>query len=328
MNEQIQQLVNEAGKILIIQADNPDADSLASALALEQILGEMDKDTHLYCGVDIPTYLRYLPGWDRVSPQIPNNFDLSIIVDASTMTLLEKLVQSNYQSKVANKPCIVLDHHAEVEKIVPFATVNLTQTDVASTGQLIYALAKEASWPLDKTSAEFIMTSILGDTQGLSNELAVADTYRVMAELIEMGANRPALEEQRREASKMHPDIFRYKAELIKRTEFHIDGRLAIVTIPQQEINTYSPLYNPAPLIQTDMLQTEGVGVTVVMKHYDDGKILGAIRCNQGSPIGAELAKAFGGGGHTYASGFKILGGRSIEEIKNEFIKKTQELLA
>jgi nanoRNase/pAp phosphatase (c-di-AMP/oligoRNAs hydrolase) len=60
MQEQIQQLVGDAQKIVVVQADNPDADSLGSALALEHILGDLGKDVYLYCGVDIPTYLRYL----------------------------------------------------------------------------------------------------------------------------------------------------------------------------------------------------------------------------------------------------------------------------
>src|SRR5690606_16028240 len=193
------ELVAGSHKVVLLQADNPDADSLGSALALEQLLGELGKEVHLYCGVDMPGYLKYLSGWDRVSTELPSSFDLSIIVDASTMTLFQKLAESGKQGWVASKPCIVLDHHAEDNNPIPFATVNITDIGVSSTGELIYKLAKELSWPLDAISAEFIMTSILGDTQGLSNDLTTAETYRVMAELTELGVNRPALEEKRRE---------------------------------------------------------------------------------------------------------------------------------
>ena len=328
MEKKIKELVDGAQRVLVLQADNPDADSLASALALEQILEEAGKNVYLYCGIDVPEYLKYLAGWDRVSHELPSQFDLSIVVDASTMTLFQKLAESGKQGWVAGKPCIVLDHHAEVDNHIPFATVNLTNTEVASTGQLIYDLASKLNWPLDKTSAEFILTSILGDTQGLTNNLAGAETYRVVAELIELGADRPRLEEERRAASKMHPDIFRYKAELIDRTELLAEGRLALVVVPQQEINKFSPLYNPAPLIQGDMLQTTGVGVAVVLKKYDDGKILASIRCNQDSPVAADLATHFGGGGHKYAAGFKITSGKPFEQVKADVIKTATELLS
>src|ERR1700712_1833431 len=85
--EKIAGLIGDAQKIVVVQADNPDADSLGSALALEHILGDMGKSVALYCGVDTPGYLRYIAGWDRVLSELPSSFDLSIIVDASTYTL-------------------------------------------------------------------------------------------------------------------------------------------------------------------------------------------------------------------------------------------------
>jgi nanoRNase/pAp phosphatase (c-di-AMP/oligoRNAs hydrolase) len=95
MQEKIQETVEAAQKIVVIQADNPDADSLGSALALEHVLGDLRKDVVLYCGVNVPEYLRYLAGWDRVVDTLPSQFDLSIIVDASTYTLLDKLDKSS-----------------------------------------------------------------------------------------------------------------------------------------------------------------------------------------------------------------------------------------
>jgi phosphoesterase RecJ-like protein len=325
--EQIGQILDSADKIVIVQADNPDADSLGSALAMESILGEMGKQPYLYCAVDMPGYLRYMSGWDRIQSELPKQFDASIIVDASTMTLLEKLSLSGQQGWLASKPCVVLDHHESVEKVVPFATVMINDHERASTGELIYRLAKQLEWKLPLDAQEFLMTSILGDTQGLSNQLTSAETYRTMADFVEAGVDRPALEEARREYGKMPPEIFRYKAELIKRTEFSAEGRIAYVTIPQAEINAFSPLYNPAPLVQNDMLQTEGVLVAIVFKHYADGKITGAIRSNPTAGIAAKLAEHLGGGGHAFASGFKVTDGRQFEEVKASALDQALQLL-
>jgi bifunctional oligoribonuclease and PAP phosphatase NrnA len=325
--DQINYILQNANRILIMQADNPDADSLGSALALESILDDMGKQAWLYCGIEMPGYLRYMRGWDRVQKELPSNFDASILVDASTMTLLEKLAQGGQLKRLNGKPSIVLDHHAVTEKPITFSDLLINDHTRASTGELIYLLAKQNTWPLPKDAQEFIMSSILGDTQGLSNQLASAETYRLMAEMIEQGVDRPALEELRREYSKMPAEIFKYKAELIKRVEFASDGRIASVTIPQTEINKYSPLYNPAPLIQNDMLQTEGVQAAVVFKHYDDGRITGAIRTNAKYPVAADLAARLGGGGHAFASGFKVTDGRSLEEVKNECITYASQLL-
>ncbi len=323
--EQIAQIVNESKKILIIQADNPDADSLASALAMESILHEMGKEPLLYCGIDMPEYLKYLPGWDRVYREVPSRFDASIIVDTSAISLLEQLANSGSQGWVASHPVIVLDHHAEVQNDIPFTSVAINDGGKVSTGELIYDLSMQLGWPLPLDACEFVMTSILGDSMGLTTENTTPQTYRVMAELVEKGVSRPKLEEQRREYNKMQPVIFRYKADLIDRTEI-IDDKLALVIVPQKEINDYSPLYNPAPLIQGDHLQTKGILVSVVLKSYDSGRITAAIRCNQGAPVAGKLASHFGGGGHAYAAGFKLEGKR-LDDIKKELITKTQELL-
>ena len=326
MQDKIKQLISDAQKIVVIQADNPDADSLGSALALEHILGDLGKDVALYCGVDMPGYLQYLAGWDRVQKDLPHKFDLSIIVDASTYTLLEKLEETHEMNWLKTKPNIVLDHHTNVEKPIDFAAVLLCDNQVASTGELVFSLAKTFDWAVNVEASEAIMASILGDTQGLMNDLTKASTYRVMADLVELGANRPRLEELRREQSKMPEIIYKYKGSLLGRTEFALDGSIAYVTIPQDEINEFSPLYNPGPLVQFDMLQVTGVRLAVVFKTYDDGKITAALRANAGSGIAGELAEHMGGGGHPFASGFKITNGKPFNEVKSECLRYATEL--
>lgn len=325
---QISHIIKDATKIVIIQADNPDADSLGSALALESILGELGKEPALYCGVDMPGYLQYMSGWDRVQKDLPNNFDVSIIVDASTLTLLEKLKDGGHMGWIASKPCIVLDHHAVVENPIEFATTTIIDPSRSSAGELIMRLSQQLGWTMPVAAQEHLMTSILGDTQGLSNQLTSAETYRVMAELTDGGVDRPKLEELRRASTKMPVSILRYKGELLMRAELNFNDRIASITIPQDEITRFSPLYNPGPLVQGDLLATQGVQVAIVFKYYADGKITGAIRCNAGAAIAADLASSLGGGGHPYASGFKITSGKPFNEVKSECLDKARALLA
>ncbi len=327
MEDTIRSAIEQANRIVIIQADNPDADSLGSALALEHILGDMGKDIVLYCGVNTPEYLRYLAGWDRIVDTMPSQFDLTIIVDASTYTLLEKLDHSGQMGWVKSRPSIVLDHHATVEHKLDFTSLQLIDSTAASTGQIIFELCVANNWTISAAAAEHLMSSILGDTQGLMNDLTTAKTYRIMADLTELGANRPQLEEARREYSKMAKKIYQYKGMLIQRTEFAADDRITFVHVPQAEINEYSPLYNPAALVQFDMLQIRSAAVAIVFKTYDDGRITAALRGNNGYPICGKLAEHMGGGGHDYAAGFKITDGRSYDAIKAECLRFATELL-
>src|SRR6185437_8866959 len=136
-------LIDSAQRIVILQADNPDADSLGSSLALEHILGDRGKDVSLYCGVDMPGYLHYLRGWDRVTRELPRQFDASIIVDASTFTLFEKLQARGEMSWLSSRPNIVLDHHATVENRIDFAKVALYDEHASSCSELIFNLAAQ-----------------------------------------------------------------------------------------------------------------------------------------------------------------------------------------
>jgi len=327
MEEKIKQLVTDAQKIVIIQADNPDADSLGSSLALEHILGDLGKSIYMYSGVDTPNYLRYMSGWDRVLGELPSNFDLSIIVDASTYTLFDQIEKSGHWGWVKSRPSIILDHHTTVDNALDFAAASIIDGNMASTGELIFNLSKACGWSINQEAAEHIMSSILGDTQGLMNDLTKPSTYRAMADLTELGANRARLEEQRREFGRMPETIYKYRGTLIGRTELVADGAIALVTIPQEEINEYSPIYNPGPLVQFDMLQIQGVRLSIVFKTYDTGRVTAALRSNNGSPVAGRIAEHMGGGGHDYASGFKIEDGRPFNEIKSECIEYAIKLL-
>ena len=71
MLDTAKQFIQSANNIVIIQAENPDGDSLGSSLALEEVLSDLGKTVTLYCPVDIPKYLHYIHGWDRVQNDFP-----------------------------------------------------------------------------------------------------------------------------------------------------------------------------------------------------------------------------------------------------------------
>ena len=322
---QIKDIVSSAKTILIMQADNPDGDSLGSALALEHILGDLGKEPILYCGVDIPSYLHYLKGWDRIEKDIPTNFDVSIIVDTSADSLFEVLGRSGQRSKVAGKPCIVIDHHA-VDSTIDYASVLCNKTAVA-TGEVIYELAAQLDWPISLDAANNLTSAIMSDSLGLTSEGTSARSIQIVSELVEKGVSIAKLENDRRDLMRKSPDLVRYKGQLLERIEYFNDNRVATITIPWDEIETYSHDYNPSMLVIDDMRLTTGTDIAIAFKLYKDGKMTAKIRCNYNRGIAGDLAKHFGGGGHVYASGFKITDGRLFKDVKDECIRVATELL-
>ncbi len=324
--QHIKKLLQSSKSILIVQADNPDADSLGSSIALQDLCQQLSISTQLYCAISLSNYLQYIDGFDQVTDQVNQNFDLTIFVDVSTKTLINKLYNLPLIKDIKQKPVIVLDHHQEIENPIDFATVIINDSLASSTGEIIFHLTQYLKIQLTNLGLNAILASIMGDTQSLSNQLTRPDTYRIVANLIDQGANRFELDKKRRDLNTLPLEIFHYKAELIKRTEFYYDNTIAILVLRQEDIVNYSAQYNQMALMQNDLLQVQNVKVILIIKYYQDQHLTTGIRANYGYPIASQLAKHFNGGGHQYASGIN-LAKQDLNVFKKDIIIKANELL-
>ncbi|NCU39186.1 hypothetical protein EOL96_09255 [Candidatus Saccharibacteria bacterium] len=324
LSDKIRKLLKSAENIAVIQAENPDGDSLGSALTLEEILGDAGKRVSLYCPVEIPKYLRYFSGWDRINSELDTRHtDLYIIVDTASRILLSKVLENpNYSKVLHDKPVIVIDHHTSATPDLEFSHEMLL-AEAPATGEIIYNLAQEMEYRVSAQAAEHALGAILSDTLGLSTPNITPETFFVAGELTKLGAKSSNIEEKRREFMKKAPEILAYKGELIKRIEYFLDGKLALVHIPWDEIREYSDKYNPSVLVIDEMRLVEGVEICVALKTYPDGKLTGKIRTN--TPVAADLAGYFGGGGHAYAAGFRVY--EDYETILRELVGAADKII-
>lgn len=317
-------LVDKATKIIVIQAENPDGDSLGSSLALEEILSDLSKSVSLYCPVDIPKYLRYFPGWDRVTSDFDTSADMAIIVDTSADVLLTKILETpGVRHFLETHPVLVIDHHT-TKSTLTFDHTPLFAEEAISTSEVIYQLAADGGWKINQQAAEHMLGAQLADSLGLSIQTVTSANYRIAAELTDLGARVGVIEERRREFMKKSPEILAYKGELINRIEYLLDGKLAVVHIPWEDIQAYSDQYNPSVLVLDEMRLVEGVEVAVALKTYPDGKLTGKLRSN--IPVSEQIAGYFGGGGHPYAAGFRVYEGydKIIHELSEASDKAIQ----
>ena len=323
MYEMFSEFVKDKNKICIIQAENPDGDSLGSAIALDYLLS--GKEVSLYCPVDIPKYLHYFGDWSRVTNEFDYRADGYIIVDTAAAILLSKLLDDTaIKNRLYSAPVLVLDHH-ETPDDLDFPHERIIEPRPAC-AELIYRIAKDQNIAIDTEAAEAIFQGILSDTLGLTSPSVTAETFEIAADLTRLGANISTLEEHRREFMKKSPRILDYKADLIKRIEYSLDGELATVHIPWDDIREYSDEYNPNVLILEEMRLVEGVKVAIAIKTYPDGKVTGKIRTTPEAPIAESIAGYFGGGGHPQAAGFRTYD-TTYEDVVRELIKIIPGLL-
>lgn len=322
---QVKSVINDAKRIVVIQAENPDGDSLGSSLALEEILSDLGKEVVLYCPVNIPKYLGYAKGWDRVTDEFPKDFDCSIIVDTASAVLLERAIVPENLAQISKHPAIVLDHHI-TESTLPFEHIAISDPKMVATGELIFNVAKTNNWPLNATACEQLVISIMADSLGLVTENTTANSVRTVAELVEGGASLSAIDNRRREFMKKSAEILEYKGRLLQRIEYALDGALALIHIPWEEIAAFSDQYNPSVLVLDEMRLVTGVRVAIALKTYPDGKVTGKIRGNPDAKVAETIARFFGGGGHPYVAGFRTYSD-NFEQVKAELISAVDKTL-
>jgi phosphoesterase RecJ-like protein len=316
------ELIKSAKKIVVIQGENPDGDSLGSSLALEEILGDLGKDIAIYCATDVPKYMHYIKGWDRVESTFPTDADMAIIVDTSADILVSKALETpGVRSFLESHPVLVIDHHT-TESNLSFPHEMLAAEAVA-TSEIIYALAQKAGWAINAQAAENMLIAIMSDSLGLTTPNVSPNSFFVAGKLTELGASNSVIEERRREFMKKSPEILAYKGELIGRIEYFLDGKLALIHIPWEDIQKYSDQYNPSVLVLDEMRLVEGVEIGVAIKTYPDGKATGKLRSNL--PIAETVAGYFGGGGHKYAAGFRVY--EEYDKIVSELLTATKKAI-
>lgn len=322
MYESAKDIIDSAKNIIIIQAENPDGDSLGGALALEEILSDLGKKVLLYCPIDIPKYLRYIKGWDRVVADFDTSFDMAIIVDTTADVLISKVLEvPGVRHFLETHPVLAIDHHVTKSNL-SFNHTLLTEEAVA-TGEIIYDLASKSGWAINQQAAEDMMIAIMSDSLGLTVQGVTPRTFLTASKLAELGASNAVIESRRREHMKKSAEILKYKGILIERIEYFLNGKLALISIPFEDIQKYSDQYNPSVLVLDEMRLVEGVEIGVAIKTYPDGKLTGKLRSNL--PISSMVAGYFGGGGHEYAAGFRVY--ESLDTIIPELVTTVDKVL-
>jgi bifunctional oligoribonuclease and PAP phosphatase NrnA len=311
------QMIDEAKTILILQPEKPDTDSLTASLALEQILGERGKEIILYCQDEVPRYISYFEGADRVSDEFPNHFDLSIIVDTGGAQQLGRTLEK-YQARITKKPVAIIDHHPNREPM-PFPTHEVVDPEATSTAEVLVTIAKQLEWQINSNAANLMVPGILADTRNLSIATVSSKTFRTMADLIDLGADIYAIHEAYRASDRLSPELVELKGRLLSRMELYEDGKIAVVTVTPDELKQYAEMHDPADLVIYELQNAIGVAIAIVFRHYNglSNKIKVSTRASM--PVAAKACKAFGGGGHDRAAGCQF-NDTPITEVKTKFI--------
>lgn len=291
----IELLKEEKGPILIASHENPDADTLGSALALYMFLKKKGKEVVVGCKDKVPHFLDFLPGANEVI-QLPVNqvFSLAIVVDASGF------YRVNAEVKAFKK--VRIDHHVGGEF---YGEYDYIDPDAPSTTALIYRLICE--WDrsaIDKDIAENLYSGLATDTGFFKYSNTTAETFQLAKELVELGA-KPHWTfvnfAERESVNKL-----RLLSKVLDTLTIHEDGLVAGVTIFDRFFKETGCEYSDSEGLVNYPRSLEGVEVAyAIIEKAEEGVWKVSLR-SKGKADVAKIAESLGGGGHKYASGCKI----------------------
>ncbi len=288
-----------AQTILILQPDSPDGDSLGSALGLEEIFGDLGKTVVMFSYKAPESYLYGLEGWDRVAQDLPKQFDMLILVDTGSPSLIKSALEHHFAALTA-KPFYIIDHHVARQSF-GFDVAEIVE-EAVSTSELITRICLDQDWPINPSAADKLASALLSDSLGLTTSGTTAASVEALAELTRRGANLYELYKTKREAGAITSDLLHLKGKLLASVEFYEDGKLAVAEINPDMVAKYKDIAEPYTLILNEMQWTKGVELVAVFKNYGT-KINVPLRSTTG--VASAVAEIFGGGGHPNAAAYR-----------------------
>ena len=291
----IELLKREEGTILIASHENPDADTLGSALALYLFLKKKGKKVIVGCKDKVPHFLDFLPGaGDVVLLPVNEVFSLAIVVDASGFYRI------NAEVKALRK--VRIDHHIGGDF---YGEYDYIDPSAPSTTALIYRLL--CAWDrsaIDKDIAQNLYAGLATDTGFFKYSNTTAETFQLAKELVELGAEPHWTYVNFAERESLNK--MRLISKVLDTLSLHEDGLVAGITIFDRFFKETGCEYSDSEGLVSYPRSLEGVEVAyAIIEKPEEGVWKVSLR-SKGKVDVAKIAEALGGGGHKYSSGCKI----------------------
>jgi bifunctional oligoribonuclease and PAP phosphatase NrnA len=291
--------IRTASRVTAICHENPDADTVGSALALRIAVERLGKQAEVVAADPLPPSLVDLPGASEVRrvPQLEP--DLAVVLDGPLSRT--GAVVTDAADWLARARIVNIDHH--VSNDGEGASVAWVDPAAAATCEMVALLIPDLGLEIDAEIATLLTAGIVQDTHTFSHPNATPRTLRVAADLMEAGAPLSAI----------HRSIYADKpfstlalwGRILAGIADRCDGRIvhaAMTTAMLAETGT-DPVASEGFI---DLLaSTKRADVTVLFKQVDASHTRVSVRTSARADAVA-ITSAFGGGGHARAAGCSI----------------------
>jgi phosphoesterase RecJ-like protein len=294
----VAQLIAEARRIVILTHINPDGDAIGSMLGAWHALSALGKTATPLATVPLPSYALWLPGIERVSVYARGTpfpeADLLLMVDTASLSRAGIIYEEHAQT-LTRLPTLIVDHHVTNDGS---GTLNVIMPTAASTCELLYRLFQAMRVPINSELATCLLLGLTTDTQSLQTNSTSADSLRVAADLLELGADH------RRVVQEVYYALPASSAALIGLglNMMRLDGAIAWTTVTQEMMRSTGAEEEAGDELVRVLQRIAGVKALVLFKERSDGTTKISLRSKPPFNVAA-LAQRWGGGGHAQAAG-------------------------
>lgn len=313
MNEldaQIQAELANAQHVLVISHIRPDGDAVGSLLGFGLALESAGKKVEMILADGVQANFKFLKGAEKVSRKPTGKHDFSVVLDVSDQARLGEAFASL-------RPDLVIDHHITN---LNFGRINFIQPEAAATSVILAKHLPKWGFEITQPVAEALMVGILTDTIGFRTSNVSPDTLRVVADLMELGA-----------------DLHRFYYDAVVRRSFEAANYWghALLKLERKNRMVWTSLTladraqsgypgNDDADLTTILSSIEGCDIAVLFIESKANRIKVSWRASNGYDV-SKLALSFGGGGHKAAAGAEING--TLVEVQPIVLAATEAMM-
>ncbi|MGK6343919.1 DHH family phosphoesterase [Chryseobacterium sp. DT-3] len=322
----INTLLTPENKIIILTHYNPDGDAIGSSLGLKHYLGAKGIPAEVIVPNDFPKFLKWMPESKKViigeykrkyAFDLISGADVIFCLDFNSPSRIGLLGEWLINSKAKK---ILIDHHQQPEN---FDFV-YSDTVIPATSQMIYHFieAMEDEKLVNLDIAECLYTGIMTDTGGFRFRSTSATTHRIIANLIEKGADPSVITSNTWDTntvSRLH-----LLALVLGRIEVVNDGKVAVLSLTRNELKEFGFQKGDTEGFVNYGLSIAGVKMAAFfMEDLYDDFIKISFRSKDDVDVNQFSRKYFSGGGHINAAGGKS--NESLPDTIETFKKRLEQ---
>lgn len=319
--DEIRSLLCKENKVVIVTHYNPDGDAIGSSLGLKHILRNYGVEADVVVPNDFPKFLKWMPEAKKITiadykrkkaREILQSADVLFILDFNSPQRSGDLMAPWITN--SNSIKILIDHH-QMPDAFDYVYSDTTQP---ATCQMIYNFADAlgAKEHIDLQAAQCLYCGIMTDTGGFRFRSTSAQTHRVVADLIEKGAEPSMIASSTWDTNTL--SRFKLLGLILGRMELVADGQVAILTLTRDELRTYGFEKGDTEGFVNYGLSIQGVKMAAFfMEDLYEDFIKISFRSKDDLDVNQFSRKHFNGGGHINAAGGKYY--KTLESTVADF---------